>query len=109
MASAILQKLKRLHARANQGWLTIWIQTTGGLLVAFGFLCVIRVQPDAFAFGVIVAFAQLFVPEAYLSSVGWSCIIGGLLLGIVTIPAQREQFVRFKKERAMLERKDWRK
>ena len=107
--TAIPSRLKALHAGANHGWPTIWLQAAGGLLFVFGLLCIIRVQPDTFAFGVMFAFAQLFIPDAYLSSVGWSCLIGGVLLGVVTFPAQRKQFTRFKKDQAMLQRQDWRK
>jgi hypothetical protein len=107
--SAISSRLKELHTRANHGWPTIWLQSAGGLLFLFGLLCIIRVQPDVFAFGVIFAFAQLFIPDAYLSSVGWSCLVAGVLLGIATFPAQKKQLARFKKDQAMLQRQDWRK
>jgi len=106
---SILIRLKALHARLNHGWPAIWLQSVGGLLFIFGFLCLIRVQPDVFALGVVFAFAQRFIPDSHLVSVGWSCVTGGVLPGIVTFSAQRRQFARFKKDQAMLQRQDWRK
>jgi hypothetical protein len=105
----IRKRLKDLHASANQGWPTIWLQSAGGLLFLFGLLCVIRVRPDAFAFGAIFAFVQIFIPIEHLSSVGWGCVAAALILLIATVPAQRKKLVHFKRDQAMLQRQDWRK
>jgi len=102
-------RLKELLARANHGWPAIWLQAAGGVLFAFGLLCILRMQPEVFGFGAIIAFTQHFVPDAYLSTVGWACVVVGVLLGTATLPAQRKQIQRFRRDQAMLQRQDWRK
>lgn len=107
--SPLLTRLKALHAWANHGWPTLWLQGATGLLMVFGVICVLQIESDPFAFGGLFAFVQHFIPPAHLPAIGWSSVATAVLLGLVTLPAQRKQLARLRRDRAMLQRQDWRK
>ena len=104
-------RLKALVSWANHGWIAIWLQFSGAVLLVFGILCVLEMRPGIFAYGegVILAFTQFLIPDADLPAVGWSCIGLAVFLALLTITAQRTQLARFKRDQTMLQRQDWRK
>jgi hypothetical protein len=106
---AIAEKLSSLCSWANHGWPTIALQSACALLLVFGVGCVVEMQWGDFLFGPIFAFFSLLVGEKRLSSVGWLCVTLGVLLFVLTFPAQRRQFTRVRRDQAMLKRQDWRK
>lgn len=75
----------------------------------FGIGCIVQVQWGDFLFGPIFGFISLLVGEKHLSSIGWICAAASVLLFLLTFPAQRRQFARFRRDQAMLQRQDWRK
>jgi len=105
----MITQMKALHAWANSGWATIWLQSVAGLLFVFGLICLLDVESDALGIGAFFAFAQHLIPDGYLSAFGASSVIAACAIGIATIPAQRRRFARFKQEQTMLQRKDWRR
>lgn len=106
---AIAAKLAALFFWANHGWPTIALQAACALLLVFGVGCVAKIEWGDFLFGPILAFFRFLVGEERLSAVGWLCVILGVLLFVLTLPAQRRQFARVRRDQAMLKRQDWRK
>jgi len=105
----MIARMKTLHAWANSGWATIWLQSFAGLLFVFGLICWLHVESDTVGIGAFFTFAQQMIPDGYLRVFGASSVFVACAIGIATIPAQRRKFMRFKQEQAMLKRRDWRK
>jgi len=110
---AVLEKLKSVYGWANQHWPSVWLQSAAGLLAVFGVLCLLPVEaspePSVFAIGSFFAFVQLFMSEESMRPVGAACLFVAAVLLVATVPSQKKQFARFRKDQAMLRQQDWRK
>jgi hypothetical protein len=106
---AIAARLSALFSWANRGWPTIALQFACAMLLVFGVGCVVEIQWSDFLFGPVFAFFSFLAGEERLPTVGWLCVALGGLLFVLTLPAQRRQFARVRKDQAMLKRQDWRK
>jgi hypothetical protein len=94
---------------ANHGWPTICLQSSAGLLVVFGIGCAVRMQWSDFLFGPVFGLVQHLIGEARLSVVGWTVVAVGILLALLTLPAQRRRAIRIRRDLKMLQRQDWRR
>lgn len=102
-------KLSAFHSWANCGWPAIGLQSASGLLLIFGIGCVAHMRWGDFLFGPLFGFVAMLVGEGRLSLVGWVCLFCSAMLLLLTIPAQRRQFARLRRDQAMLQRQDWRR